>query len=980
MDAAKYWAFISYSHQDSAWSDWLFKALETYRVPRRLIARETRSGTVPPRLFPVFRDRDELPGSSELSTNLVTALRASRYLVVICSPYAARSRWVNEEIRNFKAMGGEARILALIVSGEPNATDKPESGMPECFPPALRFRGEEGDGERTEPIAADVRPGKDGKALALLKLVSGIIGVSFDELRQRERERARARNARVALLASAACLAIVLASAWVWVDATIERDVERGRSALMARDFSHAAPALVAAARLQDRQPLARERKYLRAMLGLAMAQVELLEHREVFPGKAQPFHAVNAERTLLAQSLQQGKIVVASLQPGGTTRVFDAKKPGLTIGDMAFDSDGRGLTFLGEEGEASGLQHLDFASGRFEAGRPDPQGAGLWGLAPDAKTALYRFGDHREIVRLADAKVLARFGTPRSSRADDLRVFDRKSRRLVATERGREGWNVHVVDLVNGGIARSFHLDSYPGAAAFDPSGERLAVATGFSDRGEVLDASMSRELAVFDLRDGKRAWRASFPSAFRDLAFSEDGARLIATSGENRAIVWNAVVGVPEMILDDPDAQIREGHFLPDGKRAVTMSQDGNPRVWDLATGAIVAKLDGLGGFFGRVLALPDNRSIAAFRVVGEGLLLRWKLDERRVPHALPASHRKPLEAAGLVGDRSRLVSFDQDAAVAWDARDMRTLARVSSPNEYISFSQDGRLWFASKRDDANVRVGETDSGRVLATRRLAHRIVRLPGWNRAGEVIAVDEDNELIALDATLRMRVLGKFAEVTGIDVAADGRIAITDQSGLEILDGAKGARLALFPTDGPAYNPYMVFSASGDRLLVSYNRSVEVLDLHGAGRHRLATPSSTVATLSNFTCDDRYVAVDLDGPRFQLHDAATGDLLHVFDGAYGLPTTVACDTQADLLMATDSGGYATIWRLAGGAPIAQFKLADKFTDTVWLPEMRALVGAARDSRLYLVPVPLETRNPEELKRSLDSRISELVDVR
>ena len=38
----KYWAFISYSHQDKAWGDWLHKALETYRVPKRIVGRASR--------------------------------------------------------------------------------------------------------------------------------------------------------------------------------------------------------------------------------------------------------------------------------------------------------------------------------------------------------------------------------------------------------------------------------------------------------------------------------------------------------------------------------------------------------------------------------------------------------------------------------------------------------------------------------------------------------------------------------------------------------------------------------------------------------------------------------------------------------------------------------------------------------------------------------------------------------------------------
>ena len=53
----KYWAFISYSHTDREWGDWLHKVLETYRVPRRLIGRESRDGTIPARLFPIFREK-----------------------------------------------------------------------------------------------------------------------------------------------------------------------------------------------------------------------------------------------------------------------------------------------------------------------------------------------------------------------------------------------------------------------------------------------------------------------------------------------------------------------------------------------------------------------------------------------------------------------------------------------------------------------------------------------------------------------------------------------------------------------------------------------------------------------------------------------------------------------------------------------------------------------------------------------------------
>ena len=192
LDAAefKYWAFISYSHADAKWGDWLHNALETYRVPSRLVRKAHPAGSVPRRIFPVFRDREELASSASLGENIEAALRASRAEVVICSPRSAASKWVNEEVKLYKSMGREDRVFCLIVDGEPNAPE--HSSALECFPHAVRFQVR-GDGEVSdvpaEPIAADAREGKDGKRNALLKLIAGIIAVPYDELRQRERQR-----------------------------------------------------------------------------------------------------------------------------------------------------------------------------------------------------------------------------------------------------------------------------------------------------------------------------------------------------------------------------------------------------------------------------------------------------------------------------------------------------------------------------------------------------------------------------------------------------------------------------------------------------------------------------------------------------------------------------------------------------------------------------------------------------------------------
>ena len=88
----KYRAFISYSHADEQWASWLHRALETYRVPKHLVGRDTVYGTVPERFSPVFRDRDELATATSLGDTLTRALQQSAFQIVICSQKAAASK------------------------------------------------------------------------------------------------------------------------------------------------------------------------------------------------------------------------------------------------------------------------------------------------------------------------------------------------------------------------------------------------------------------------------------------------------------------------------------------------------------------------------------------------------------------------------------------------------------------------------------------------------------------------------------------------------------------------------------------------------------------------------------------------------------------------------------------------------------------------------------------------------------------------
>lgn len=205
----RYRAFLSYSKRDQQHAKRLHSALEAYRVPKGIDAPFQQNR----RLGRFFRDDDEMGASTDLGGTLREALENSENLIVICSPHAARSKWVNAEIQHFKNTGRGNRIFAVVVDGVPQAED-PELN---CFPPALgtQIVSEALLSERhAEPLGIDLR--KEPFKRARIRLVAGLLGISFDSLWQREKRRAVKRRA-LAAGATAALVAVIVLLGTRWL-------------------------------------------------------------------------------------------------------------------------------------------------------------------------------------------------------------------------------------------------------------------------------------------------------------------------------------------------------------------------------------------------------------------------------------------------------------------------------------------------------------------------------------------------------------------------------------------------------------------------------------------------------------------------------------------------------------------------------------------------------------------------------------------
>ncbi|MES2146826.1 MAG: TIR domain-containing protein, partial [Pseudomonadota bacterium] len=224
--SSHYYAFHSYSHSDEALANWIFRQLEQFRVPASLAGTITDNGVVPKRLTPIFRDQQELAAANDLGAEIRAALASSQFLIVLCTPAAAKSHWVNAEIDAFKRSRPDGCVLAVIGAGEPFASEVDGRSDEECFPAALRLKYDKQGrptARKAEPLAADMRDDPEKRRTGFLKLVAGMLGVGLDDLVQRDTIRRQKRLAWVA----AASLAGMAMTSLLAVTAIQARDSAR---------------------------------------------------------------------------------------------------------------------------------------------------------------------------------------------------------------------------------------------------------------------------------------------------------------------------------------------------------------------------------------------------------------------------------------------------------------------------------------------------------------------------------------------------------------------------------------------------------------------------------------------------------------------------------------------------------------------------------------------------------------------------------
>jgi tetratricopeptide (TPR) repeat protein len=167
-----YRAFLSYSHRDKAQAVAWHQRLESLSIPDDLHGATTPLGPVPPHLRPIFRDELDFEPGRELTQATRDALDASAALILIASPNARISAYVNAEVRHFRATWPERPIIPILCG--PRGT-----AFRDHLPPALAYELD-GDGQPTTaehtPLASNPRSGTEATRIRVAARALGLTG------------------------------------------------------------------------------------------------------------------------------------------------------------------------------------------------------------------------------------------------------------------------------------------------------------------------------------------------------------------------------------------------------------------------------------------------------------------------------------------------------------------------------------------------------------------------------------------------------------------------------------------------------------------------------------------------------------------------------------------------------------------------------------------------------------------------------------
>ncbi len=945
LEHCKYWAFISYSHQDDRWGKWLHRSLESYRTPRRLVGRLGKDGPIPRRLFPVFRDTTEFSASGSLRQQMYDALHSAKNLVVICSPSAARSDYVNEEIRHFKFLGREDRILGLIVDGEPNVSPSDGEDDRECFPEAARF-GVTAAGNLSdipaEPIAADVRPGKDRHRDGLLRIIAGIFGISFDELKQRDRQRRTRRI--VAATGAALFAAAAIGFGFGWQEMGKRRQIRAQRiesyTAIGQKEID-AANLPRAAAFLGEAYRLGGDGPRLRLLLAHAMEGIDVQEH--LLSEGGSEIRAIVLSPDGRCTLTLAGVSTVELWDANGQTRLATLETGGMQIEDAAFTPDGAKILTCGLDREvciwdaASGalLHRLKDHDSLLSKIAVDPSGRFFATLGLDGSAAIWRLGDQKARRLAADAAIRPPL------------LFD-PAGTLLAT-RGYTGNRLLLWDVASGALRNDLPVENRADGMVFVRDGEALVTLSEGGrfeirapDSGSVLETfstgsdalvfvgSVSGEerIALLDVSGKVHVWDLSsnwlslaLPTGIQNARVAAfDGHRLVLANPTSpvQLTVWDVRTGTHLSSAKTYGEDLLIAALAPDADLLTTGSNGGTIRTWRLGRRCRHFSLPGHKTMVNTVVFHPDGTRLLT--AGSEATATIWDCEKGR-PVDRIEGHRAAIFRAAYDRNGTRLVTLSIDGALGlWDGSSGERLRFIQDLGAEDIAVSGGDTFLVAVLFDSFCTLWQPETGfrKILDQHRVE---IRAMAFNTEGSRFAIGNEDGTATVwdtgDGQPVHRLWGHSGAVTSIEFSdPSGRLLTASEDSTAVMWSlADGSPICTFNLHGAGIETArlspdgeIVATGSRDNTVKLWRsadcRLLRSLDLHSASVTALA-----------FSGDGEVIATGSDDRSVKIWERQSGALIRSLPLHAGPILDIAIHPGTDLLATAAKDPVARIWDLA-----------------------------------------------------------------
>jgi WD40 repeat protein len=332
-----------------------------------------------------------------------------------------------------------------------------------------------------------------------------------------------------------------------------------------------------------------------------------------------------------------------------------------------------------------------------------------------------------------------------------------------------------------------------------------------------------------------------------------------------------------------------VRSVSVSPDGRRAISGSDDKTLRVWDMETGQCLLTLEDHAYGVLSVRVSPDGRR--AVSGSSDNTLRVWDFETGQCLHILKG-HADRVRSVSVSRDGRRAVSASDDNTLrVWDLETGQCLATLEGYSDWVlsvSISPDGRR-AVSGSTDKTLRVWNLDTGQCLATLE-GHldwvlSVSVTPDGRRA---VSGSDDNTLRVWDLETGqcLRILkGHNYAVISVSVTPDGRRAISgsDDKTLRVWDLETGQCLSTLKGHADLVSSVSV-SGDGQRAVSgSFDKTLRVWDLE---------TGQCLLILEGHAYGVRSVSVSPDGRRavsgssdktLRVWDFETGQCLRILEG-------------------------------------------------------------------------------------------------